>query len=223
MKNKFILIGVIALIAVIGLSMSACGGGGSSNPDPDPELTVDRIEVTQVPNNIVYAIDDQSLDLAGLEVTAFFSDETSEVLGANEYTVTGFIKGQSGEQTITVSYTYKNKTVTDTFIITVMSAYGGISVHFNAFHDENIVLTGGVSTLALNTNQKLTVTINIDYDEYVWYFNGDFVNSGTANNSFEITGNDSLINRIGPHSITAIVKQGEFYYSKNLTFTVVRN
>ena len=220
MKNKLILIGVIASLAVIGLSVSACGGGGGSS---DPGLTVTRIEVTKGPDKDTYEFDDTALDLAGLEVTAFFSDKTSEVIGVNEYDVSGFIAGKSGDQTITVSYTYKKKTVKDTFVITVMSEYGGIHVLFDDFHDENIVLTGSRETLTIGSNQTLTVTITYDYDEYIWYLNGEYMGTSTNIKTFSVSGEDEPINRVGPFTITAIVKDGDFYYSKNLTFTVVRN
>ena len=218
MKNKLVLVGIIAVSVLIGLSILACDTGGGS-----PGVTVTKIEITQEPDNLVYEIAAAALDLKGLEVTAFYSDNTTKTLESSEYTVTGFTAGKSGQQTITVSYAYKGKTVRATFEITVMSLYGGIHVLFNDFYDEDIHLSGAGSTLNLFTSQTLTVTITGDYDEYIWYLNGEFMGSDAYSNSFSVTGNDEQINRVGPYTITAIVKLEEFYYSKTLTFTVVRN
>ena len=220
MKNKLILIGVIAFLAIIGLSVSACGGGGGGGGG-DPEVTVDRIEITNEPDVYTYAFDAQSLDLTGLEVTAYFSDETSVVLESSKYQVSGFTAGIPGEQTITVSYTYKNKKVTATFTVNVMHQNNDISFVFEGFYDEDVDLAGEHDNAIVMWDYEsiLNVTVRGDYDSYTWYLNGEL--RWENSNDFEVNGND--VDRVGVNTITAIVYKDDIPYSKTLTFMVVRN
>ena len=85
--------------------------------DPvDPEVTLDKITV-KAPKKVEYK-KGESLDLTGMEVTAYYSDGKEEVLPEGSYTVAGYDANKVGKQTITV--TYKDQTAT--FDVTVKEA-----------------------------------------------------------------------------------------------------
>jgi len=220
MKNKLILIGVIAFLAIIGLSVSACGGGGGGGGG-DPEVTVDRIEITEEPTNTVYQYNDTVLDLSGMVVTAHYSDSTTKILESSEYQVSGFTAGISGEQTITVSYTYKNKKVTATFTVNVMHQNNDISFVFEGFYDEDIDLAGEHENAIVKWDYEsiLIVTVRGDYDSYAWYLNGEL----RWENSSDFEVNGGIVDRVGVNTITAIVYKDDIPYSKTLTFMVVQD
>jgi len=102
MKNAFKVLGIIALVALIGFSFSACdilGGGGGG------DKTVSSIEVTTKPTKTSYNIGD-TFDKTGMVVTAKYNDGTEEAVTG--YSTSGFSSTTEGEKTITV--TYKEKT-----------------------------------------------------------------------------------------------------------------
>jgi ketosteroid isomerase-like protein len=112
-------LGIIALTAIIGFSMTACGGGDATPlpiiPLPDGNKTLVSINVTTPPTKTDYNIGD-TLDTTGMVVTATYSDEsTAAVTG---YTTSGFSSTTAGQKTVTV--TYEGKTAN--FTVTVHPA-----------------------------------------------------------------------------------------------------
>ena len=112
-------LGIIALTAIIGFSMTACGGGDATPlpiiPLPDGNKILVSIAVTTPPTKTAYTIG-EALDTTGMVVTATYSDEsTAAVTG---YTLSGFSSATAGEKTVTV--TYEGKTAT--FTVTVHPA-----------------------------------------------------------------------------------------------------
>lgn len=78
---------------------------------------IESIAVTHQPTKTTYVIGDTA-DWTGLEVTATYNDGDTRVLGADEYTVTGFnSSAYAASQTITVTDTTKDKTATFTVTI----------------------------------------------------------------------------------------------------------
>jgi len=73
------------------------------------------IAVTTPPNKVEYEIG-EALDLTGLVVTATFSDGSTSVVNANDFTVTGFDSSAEGEITLTVTYNGKSATFTVTIV-----------------------------------------------------------------------------------------------------------
>ena len=61
------------------------------------------IEVTKAPDKTSY-VKGEELDLSGIEVTATFEDETTEVIELPEDKFTGYDKNTLGNQTVTVTY-----------------------------------------------------------------------------------------------------------------------
>lgn len=87
--------------------------GGSEEPEPD--LT--GIEITKLPSRTAYSVG-ESLDLAGLEVTAYYSDESKKVLDLADCDIdptAGAILDNPGEGSVTVTY----RGYSDSFKITV--------------------------------------------------------------------------------------------------------
>ncbi|MBW3088588.1 glycoside hydrolase family 127 protein [Bifidobacterium sp. 82T24] len=82
-----------------------------------PAATVDSITVTKQPSKTTYTVGDK-FDAAGLEVTANMSDDSTKVLDAADYTVSGFDSSKAGKQTLTVTLN-ADKTRKATFDVTV--------------------------------------------------------------------------------------------------------
>ena len=72
------------------------------------------ISVTVLPTKLEYEEGDE-FDPTGIEVTAYYNNDTSGALDAAEYEITGFDSAEAGEKTITVSA----GGFTDTFAVTV--------------------------------------------------------------------------------------------------------
>ena len=78
----------------------------------EKEKTLDSISITKLPDNTEYVLMD-NFDSTGLEVSANYSDGTSEII--SNYTISGVDTGSPGTNIVTV--TYEGKTAT--FSITV--------------------------------------------------------------------------------------------------------
>jgi hypothetical protein len=95
-----------------------------------------------------------------------------------------------------------------------------IAIEFTGFGDEDIDLSASDYTLPMGDYYRsLTVTVRGDYDNYHWYVDE---NLRRWENSNEITVYGDDFNKIGPHTITAVVEKDGVPYSKNLTIMVVR-
>ncbi|WP_234983278.1 bacterial Ig-like domain-containing protein, partial [Demequina sp. NBRC 110053] len=84
---------------------------------PDEDVLVESIEVTELPSRTDYRTG-SGLDLAGLEVTATWSDSEISVLPDDVYTVTGFDSSTAGDQTLTVTYD-EDTSISTTFAVKV--------------------------------------------------------------------------------------------------------
>ncbi|MFW2514654.1 alpha-L-arabinofuranosidase C-terminal domain-containing protein [Demequina sp. SO4-13] len=86
-----------------------------STTPPPPVL--ESIEVTQLPTTTDYVVGDV-LDLDGLEVTGTWTDSTTEVLTADEFTVSGFDSSVAATVMVSVTST-EDASVTTSFTVTV--------------------------------------------------------------------------------------------------------
>ena len=86
-----------------------------AEPTPIYEKTLENITIAG-PTKTTYEYGEE-LNTAGLVVTAHYSDNTTATV--TNVTVTGYNRNQSGQQTITVSYTEGGVTKTATFTVTV--------------------------------------------------------------------------------------------------------
>jgi hypothetical protein len=68
------------------------------------EATLTGITITTQPTKTQYAVGDAALDLDGLEVTANYSNNTTQEIGIDALDVSGFDSSTAGSKTITVTY-----------------------------------------------------------------------------------------------------------------------
>ncbi|MCH5153701.1 MAG: InlB B-repeat-containing protein [Clostridiales bacterium] len=83
----------------------------------EPLRTLDRIEITKEPTKKNY-IEGENLNLDGIEVTAYYTDDTDEIIDIEDCNVTGYNSHTTGKQTVTVEYQGE----TDTFEVEVQAA-----------------------------------------------------------------------------------------------------
>jgi hypothetical protein len=108
MKNTVKVLGLAAIIAAIAFNALVITGC----PEPEPTgPTLVKIEVTSEPTKKDYTLED-AFDPAGLVVTAYYDDETTEVVTG--YTINGYDNTKTGTQTITVTYEGKTASFTVT-------------------------------------------------------------------------------------------------------------
>ncbi len=99
----------------------------SVNPNPNPPTpavkALDSIAVTKAPTKTAYYTGDK-FDPAGMEVTASYTDKSTKVLAANEYTLSPSVDTslRTTNRAVTVSYTEGGVTKTATTPITVTRA-----------------------------------------------------------------------------------------------------
>ncbi len=120
--------------------------------------TLTSISIESEPNNHEYLEGDTSLDTDGLEIRAYYDNNTSEIISGN-YTVTGY-DFTPGEKTITV--TYQGKTATFTVNVKAKSVTS-ISVtkkpnKLTYLEGESFDKNGMVITAYYNNNTSAAVT-----------------------------------------------------------------
>ena len=115
-----------------------------------PELT--SIQITKMPTKLTY-VTGQSLDLSGLEVTAYYTSGNPVVLTQKNFTVSGYRTNTPGNQTISVYYKGKSTT----FRVTVF-ALGDC--------DGDGAVTPKDATLLLQYTYGLPVEINTAVADY---------------------------------------------------------
>ena len=81
---------------------------------------LDRLEVA-APTIVEYELGEE-LNTDGMVVRAVYSDGSSKVLTAEQYTLSGFSSDKAGTKTVTVSYTENEITKTASFDVTVKEA-----------------------------------------------------------------------------------------------------
>ena len=91
-----------------------------------------------------------------------------------------------------------------------------VSVAFDDFVDETIDLLGDTGGI-IQPGQWLYITIEGDYDNYAWYWDGSVI--GWDNTLDYYVSFNALP---GIYSITAVVSRGNEYFSKELIFQVTR-
>ena len=139
-KKKFAL---LSLVLAAGMVFGACtpkanpSGGSSSEPEAssisssgdntsssssEAQVTLVSITVT-APTKVAYTTDDTALDLAGMVVTANYSNQTTQVITTG-YEVSRVDFSTAGQKTVTVTYQGK----TDSFTINVTQAVKLVSI-----------------------------------------------------------------------------------------------
>ena len=177
-KKKF---AFLALAMTMGMVLGACNkpaessssdqGAGSagtsaqvvesssSSSSSEEQATLVSITVTP-PTKVAYSTEDTALDLAGMVVTANYSDNTTNVISQG-YTVSQVDFSTPGEKTVTVTFEGK----TDTFTITVTAPVVLASITVTAptkvaytTADTALDLTGMVVTANYSDNTTQVIT-----------------------------------------------------------------
>ena len=108
MKKIFaVMIFLLSLIVLVGCI--------NEEPTVVTEKTIVALTIKTVPTTTTYELGATTLNTAGLEVEAVYSDLTVGILTSSQYTISGFNGNQSGAQTITV--TAGGKTATFTVVV----------------------------------------------------------------------------------------------------------
>ena len=116
---------------------------------------IKNIQVSTLPTKVVYSPIDTGVDATGGKLMITFTDNTTEEIDLSNATFSGFVKGKTGNQTITVTYAGK----TATFNVSVDSKYVLIKFHINGgtlatAHDARI----GVNNNYITLNNEILVT-----------------------------------------------------------------
>ncbi|MGN0181537.1 MAG: bacterial Ig-like domain-containing protein, partial [Candidatus Ornithomonoglobus sp.] len=152
---------------------------------------VDYIEITKAPDKTEYTIG-ESLDLTGLEVTAHFTDGSSDIV--TNYVVTGYNPDTDSEQTITVTYGKK----TTEFTVRVNS---GFTI------DDNGYITGYTPD-----NESAVVPAVINGIPVKGFADGAL--TGSSLKSITISADETEIgNNVFPEGITIICYIGSDAYT----------
>lgn len=143
----------------------------------------------------------KQLDTSKLTVSASFADGSTRQLNPDEYDVSGFDPNVTGEQTVTVSYTYEHVTKQAEFTVTVVK---NTAVSLSATYD-GVVVTG----MPLN-NDKITVSVvyadgssrSVDG----WTV-GEFDSTSVGTQTVTVTYTEDGVTLTGTLSVTVIAKQ----------------
>ena len=138
------------------------------NSEPSAAATLVSLEITAQPIKTKYFLND-TLELAGLSVEATFDDGTVRTFGssaAEGYSITADT-GSLGERDLTVSYTWKDVTLTDSCTVTVYER------HFsnNAIEEVSLDVTvPGVTAVSFQENTNdIQSAVGNRFDRYFSY------------------------------------------------------
>ncbi|PWD51483.1 hypothetical protein C8046_13285 [Serinibacter arcticus] len=112
---------------------------------PIDAATLEALTIVTPPSKTDYVLG-ESLDLAGLAVTATFSDETVADVPLTALTVTGFDGTTVGTQTITLTYEVEGRQQTATFDVTVRTFFLDVPQGLQFYSEITWLAEKGIST-----------------------------------------------------------------------------
>ena len=140
----------------------------------DPVVTLQKIEVSELPKKLEYIKDVEQLNLAGGIIKATYSDDTEKYVDMinEDVTATGFDNTKLGINTITLSYDNQ----TTTFDIEIIAVPEEKQPVLSKFDDSNVLLTeiyisSDKYTMTLNVNGINRGDEDTDY-KYYWFISG---------------------------------------------------
>lgn len=149
----------------------------------------------------------ESLDKAGMVVTATYNDESTKDVTADA-TLSGFDSSAAGEVTVTVSYTEGDVTKTATFTVTIVEpVVTTYTISVSADPAEGGTVTGG-GTYNENASVTVTATANSNYTFVKWTENGEQV-STDASYTFTATADRTLVAVFQRVIYTVYIEPGE--------------
>lgn len=181
---------VIGCFPMTAIADTTLGGGEETTINLTTEVPgLSSLTVTP-PTKTTYNIGDE-LDTTGMVITANFSDSSTKDV-TSVATLSGFDSSAEGVVTVTVSYTEKEITKTDTFDVTIVDT----SVDtYNIAASANPAAGGTVSgsgTYDENASVTVTATANSGYSFVKWTENGEQV-STDASYTFTATSDRTLV------------------------------
>ncbi len=169
------------------------------------------------PTKTEYNVGD-SLDTAGMVVTATYSDENTKDVTADA-SLSGFDSSAEGVVTVTVSYTEKEITKTDTFDVTIVdTSVDTYNIAVSANPSAGGTVTGG-GTYDENASVTVTATANSGYSFVKWTENGEQVITD-ASYTFTATSDRTLVAEFEEVIYTVQIDPGE---SGDITGIIVQS
>lgn len=142
------------------------------------------------PTKTTYNVGDE-LDTTGMVVTANFSDSSTKDV-TSDATLSGFDSSAEGVVTVTVSYTEKEITKIDTFVVTIVdTSVDTYNIAVSANPTAGGTVSGG-GTYDENASVTVTATANSGYSFVKWTENGEQV-STDASYTFTATSDRTLV------------------------------
>jgi len=161
-KNIIKFLGIIAITAIIGVSLVTCDDGSESDDNGSKSSGGKTLVSIAVTTTKTYYNLGEELNKADIVVTANYSDGTNQPVAAKDYTINGFDSLTEGEKTVTVSY--KGKKIT--FTVTVRDGTNNQTPAAGDFTVSGLshIFDGNPKTVTITRNQgKSTGTITIYY------------------------------------------------------------
>ena len=210
MKKVFSLL--LCLILVIGCfpltalaDDATLGGDGETTITLTATVPVVLASITVTPPTKTEYNVGESLDKAGMVVTATYNDEITA-----DATLSGFDSSAAGEVTVTVSYTEGDITKTATFTVTIVEpVVTTYTISVSASPSEGGTVSGG-GTYNENVSVTVTATANSNYTFVKWTENGEQVSTDSSY-TFNATANRTLVAVFEPEQViyTVTVDPGE--------------
>lgn len=211
MKKK-VLSTILCLILVIGCFPVTVKADTTLGDDDETNISLstevpELISITVTPPiKTTYNVGDE-LDTTGMVVTANFSDSSTKDV-TSDATLSGFDSSAKGNVTVTVSYTEKEITKTDTFNVTIVAAsLDTYNIDVSANPTAGGTVSGG-GTYDENASVTVTATANSGYSFVKWTENGEQV-STDASYTFTATSDRTLVAEFEEVIYTVYIEPGE--------------
>jgi large repetitive protein len=203
MKNIFKVIGIIALVAVIGFSMAACGGGDDDNNNNNNNNnnnsgtgTAPTITTASLPNGTVGTAYSQTLAATGDTPITWSIDSGTLPTGLSIAETTGIISGTpttAATSTFTVKATNAAGSITKSLSITIATSGGG-----DPTPSVSYIINGSGATFTATKNGATVGTANQSISDVIGYIQND---ANHANVGIQF-GNGTNVLDIGNNSVT---------------------
>lgn len=211
MKKKVLSI-ILCLILVIGCFPVTVKADTTLGDDDETNISLstevpELISITVTPPiKTKFNVGDE-LDTIGMVVTANFSDSSTKDV-TSDATLSGFDSSAKGNVTVTVSYTEKEITKTDTFNVTIVAAsLDTYNIDVSANPTAGGTVSGG-GTYDENASVTVTATANSGYSFVKWTENGEQV-STDASYTFTATSDRTLVAEFEEVIYTVYIEPGE--------------
>ena len=163
-----------------------------------PQVSLDSLNLSYTGGNVRHS---EALDTSAITAVANYSDGSEKALTASDISISGFSNTTLGTQTVTVSYTEGQATVSNTFSVKVVdncrilgingdwTLENGVSLSTNPTNVKEYMITG----LKLTAKQSVKIWYNGK-----WY---GYSNKKTGGASITNDTSDNLVMPIGTYDI----------------------